>query len=150
MSRTTECPGQLPSHFPGVLGIEIEIEEVEWFVRRQGKSLGCSGRHSIDELRQRRVGHGGNCALAEVVVVQAKDSSIRAKPEFVGAMAPSEVVIDEDTRGSPALHPGVVESSNRGERRIRATALQHNRKCRERLLQGGLAQTSFRTTKTLD
>ena len=83
---------------------------------------------------KRRVGHGGNCALSEIIVVQAKDSGIRAKPQFVSAMAPGEVVVDEEARGSPALNPGVVEPSNRSERRICAAALQHDRECRERLL----------------
>src|ERR1700692_2281600 len=130
----TKCPGKRPSHFPGVLGIEIEIEEAEWFVSRQWKSLGCGGRHAIDELRQRRVHHARNCALSEIIVIQTKDSGVRAKPQFVSAPAPSEIVIDEEARGSPALYPSVVEPSNRSEWRICTAALQHNRECRERFL----------------
>src|ERR1700692_1220019 len=115
----SERPGKLLSHFPGVLGVEIQVEEAEWLVCRQWKSLGCRRCYSIDELRQCRVGHGRNCALTEIVVIQTKDSGVRAKPKFVGAMAPSEVVIDEEARRSPALNPGVVEPSNRSERGIR-------------------------------
>src|SRR5260370_42309837 len=73
----TECPRQLPSHSPRVLGIEIEIEEAEWFVRRRWKSLGCGRRDSIDELRQCRVCHGRNCALTEIIVIQTQDSGVR-------------------------------------------------------------------------
>src|ERR1700680_142934 len=130
----TECPGKRPSHSPGVLGIEIEIEEAEWFVRCQWKSLGCGGCDSIDELLQCRVRHGRNCALSEIIVIQTKDAGVRAKPQFVSAPAPSEIVIDEEARGSPALYPSVVEPSNRSERRICAATLQHNRECRECLL----------------
>src|ERR1700676_22131 len=130
----SECPGQFPSHSPGVLGIEIKIEEAEWFVRCQRESLGCGRRHSVDELRQGRVRHRRNCALPEIIVIETKDSSVRAKPQFVSAPAPSEIVINEEARGSPALYPSVVEPSNRSERRICTTALQHNRKCRECLL----------------
>src|SRR5258708_35419640 len=130
----TKCPGKLPSHFPGVLSIEIEIEEVEGLICRQWKCLGRGGGHSIDELRQRRVRHSRNCALSEVIVVQTKDSVVRSKPQFVNGMAPSKVVVNEKARGSPALHPGIVEPSNRTERRIRAAALQHDRKRREGLL----------------
>src|SRR5712692_9526368 len=130
----TECPGKLPTHFPGVLGIEIEVEETEWFVCRQWKSLGCCGCHSIDELQQRRVHHRRNCALFEVIVVQTKDSGVRAKSQFVGATAPGEVVVNEEARSSPAFYPSVVESANRSEGRICTTALQHDRKRRERPL----------------
>src|ERR1700693_5587960 len=129
-----ECPGKLPNHSPGVLGIEIEIEEPEGFVCRQWESLGCGRCHPVDELRQRRVGHGRNCALSEVIIIQAKYPRVRTESQFVSATAPGEVVIDEETRSSPALNPGVVESADLGERRICAAALQHNRKCRERLL----------------
>src|ERR1035437_5917886 len=94
----TKCPGKRPSHSPGVLGIEIEIEEAEWFVRCQWKNLGCGRRYPVDELRQCRVGHGWDCALSEVIVIQTKDSGVRAEPQFMGAMTPSEVVIDEEAR----------------------------------------------------
>jgi hypothetical protein len=94
----TECPSKLPSHFPGVLSIEVEIEEVEGLICRQWKCLGRGGCHSIDELRQRRVRHSRNCALSEVIVVQTKDSGVRAKPQFMGAVAPSEVVVNEKER----------------------------------------------------
>ncbi len=127
-------PGQRPGYFPGVLGVEIEIEEAEWLICCQRKSPGCGRRHSIDELRQRRVSHGRNCALTEVIVIQAKDSGVRSKPEFVSAMAPGEVIVDEEARSSPALNPGIVESADGSEWCICTAALQHNRKCRERLL----------------
>ena len=47
-----ESPGELGSHFPGVLRIEIQVEKVERLIGRQRESLGRSGGHSIDELRQ--------------------------------------------------------------------------------------------------
>src|ERR1035437_1775544 len=76
----TERPGQGTSHFPGVLRVDIEIEKVERFICTRRESLRRGVRYSIDELQQRRVGHGGNRAFSEVVVVQAEDSGVRAKP----------------------------------------------------------------------
>ena len=49
-------------------------------------------------------------------------------------MAPGEVVVDKEPGRASPLDPGVVESSDRGKRRIRAAALQHDRECGERLL----------------
>src|SRR5271167_1390014 len=117
-----ERPGQFASYFPGVLRVDIEIEEVEGLICARRESLRRGVRHSIDELRQGRVAHGGNCAFSEVIVVQAEDTGIRSKPKFVSAMAPSEVVIDEEPGCTPALHPGVVQPSD-GREGICAAAL---------------------------
>ena len=79
----TERPGQLGSHFPRVLRVEVEIEEVERLVGGQGESFRRGRGHSVNELRQGRVGHRRNRAFAEVIVIQAENSSVGAKPEFV-------------------------------------------------------------------
>src|SRR5271168_1386870 len=105
-----EGPCQFACDFPGILHVEIEIEEVEWLVCCQRKSLARSGCHSINELRQGRIRDGGHRTFAKIVVVQAQDPGVRAKPEFVSAVTPCEVVVNEKSGGSPALNPGVVES----------------------------------------
>ena len=90
-----EGPGQLLGHLPGVLCVEIEIEEVEGFVRRGRESLGRRGCDSINILRQGSVGNGRDRSLPEVIVVQAKYARVGSKPKFVRAMTPSEVVVDK-------------------------------------------------------
>ena len=82
---------------------------------------------------QVRVGDGGNSALSEVVVIEAKDPRVCAEPQFVRAPAPGQVVIDEEPRCATALHPGVVEASE-GREGIRAGALQYDRESGECLL----------------
>jgi len=57
--------------------------------------LGRGGCHAVDELRQRRVGDSWHRTLPKVVIIQAKDANVRAKPQFVSAAAPGEIVIDE-------------------------------------------------------
>ena len=76
----------------------------------------------------------GTDPSAEVIVIQAEDSRIGSKPQFVRAVAPGQVVIDEEPGGAPSLYPGVVEPSDGGERRVRTAALQNDRKCGERFL----------------
>jgi hypothetical protein len=66
----------------------------------------------------------------KIIVIQTKDSGVRAKPQFVSDPAASEIIIDEEARGSPALYPRVVKPSNRSEWRL--CPRQHNRECRER------------------
>jgi len=46
--------------------------------------------------------------LPKVVVVQPEDSSVDAEPEFVCAMAPSKVVVDEEAGGFATLNPSIV------------------------------------------
>ncbi len=129
-----EGPRQLLGHFPCVLRIQIEIQEVERFVCRRGESFCRRGCDSINVLRQGGVGHRRDRALSEVIVVQPKNSGIGSKAQFVRAMAPGEIVVDKEPGGAPSLNPGVVESSERRERGIRAAALQHDRERGECLL----------------
>ena len=129
----TERPGQCASHFPGVLRVDIEIEKVEGLICVRRERLRRGVRYSIDKLLQVRVGHGGNRAFSEVVVVQAEDTGIGSEPQFVSATAPGEVVVDEKAGCAPALNPGVVQPSD-GREGIRAAALQHDRERRKCLL----------------
>src|SRR5580700_1593611 len=73
----TERPGQSASHFPGVLCIDIEIEKVERLIYVRRERLRRGVRYSGDKLLQVRIGHSGNRAFSEVVVVQAQDTDIR-------------------------------------------------------------------------
>ena len=107
------------------------------------KSFRRRGSDAINELRQSRVGDRGHGALAEIVIVQPKDSRVRAEAQFVRAVAPGQIVVDEEARRAPALHPGIVEPAERGERSVRAAALQHDRKRRERLLKIAGAEQAF-------
>src|SRR5271167_3054409 len=123
----TECPGQCASHLPGVLRVNIEIEKVEGFIGARRESLVRGVRDSIDELQQVCVGDRWDRTLAEIVVIQAEDSGVCSKPQFVCAMAPGQIVIDEEPGCAPAMHPCVVKPSN-GREGIRAAALQHDGK----------------------
>src|SRR5437588_11235321 len=104
----TEGPWQFGSDFPSVLHIEIEIEEVEGFVLRDGKGLQRRRGYSMNELRQSRVGYSRHGPFAEVIIIQPKDSSIRPNPQFVRAARPGKIVIDKKKRRTPSLYPGVV------------------------------------------
>src|SRR5271168_4768927 len=55
-----EGPCQFACDLPGILHVEIEIDEVEWIVCSQGKSLALSECQSINKLRQGRIRDGGN------------------------------------------------------------------------------------------
>src|SRR5271157_888236 len=79
----TERPSQAASHFPGVLRVDIEIEKVEGLISVRRKCLRGGVRYSRDKLLQVRLGHRGDRACPEVVVVQAKDTDIGSKPQFV-------------------------------------------------------------------
>ena len=85
-------------------------------------------------LRQGGVVHGGDRAFAEIIVIQAEYSSVRAEPKLVRAVAPGQVVINEEPRSTPSLDPRVVEPSEGRKRRVGATALQNNRKGGQRFL----------------
>src|ERR1700683_3963276 len=130
----TERPSHFASHFSGVLHVEIEIEKVKRLVGVRRERLRGGVSYSRDKLLQIRVGHRGDRAFPEVVVVQAEDAGIGSKSQFVSAMAPGEIVVDEKAGGAPALNPGVVKSSD-GSERVRSAALQHDRKSRQCLLQ---------------
>ena len=68
--------------------------------------------------------------------------------KLVRAVAPGEIVVDEEARGAPSLHPGVVEAADGGERRVRAAALQDDRERGERFLKIARGRTGFRTRRT--
>ena len=139
----TDRPGYGRCNFPGVLCIEIQVQEVERLVTRCGEGLSCCRGNTVNELRQGGVVHRRDGALAEVVIIQAKDSDVRAEPEFVGAATPSEIVIDEEPRRAPALNPIVIESANRGERCVRAAAFEDDWKSSQRLLQIAWLEKTF-------
>ncbi len=138
-----EGPSELWSELPGVLRVEIEIQEVERFVGGRGKGFGRGRGDSVDELRQGGIGDGGDVPFAEIVIVEAKDARVGSEAQFVGAVGPGQIVIDEKARGAPALHPGIVQPSEGRERRIRAAALQDDRKGRERLLEIAWTEKAF-------
>src|SRR5208337_591598 len=121
----TERPGQCASHFPGVLRVEIEIEKVEGLICVGGESRRRGVRYSIDKLLQGRVGHSGNRAFSEIIVVEAEDAGVGSEPQFVTATAPGKIVIDEKPGCAPALNPGVVKPSH-GSEWVRSAALQHD------------------------
>jgi len=129
-----DCPRHFRSHLPGILCVEVDIEEVERFILCYGKGLKCGGSHPINELRQVRISHGGNVPFAEVIIIQTKDADIRPKPQFVSAVRPGQIVIDEKAARAPSLHPRVIYPSDVREWRVRTLALQHNRKGVECLL----------------
>ena len=137
-----ERPGQCASHFPGVLRVDIEIEKVERLICVRRERLRRGVRDSIDKLLQVRVGHGGNRAFSEVIVVQAEDAGIGSKPQLVSAAAPGKIVVDEKARGAPALNPGIVQPSD-GREGICAGALQHDRKRGKRLLKVARPKQAF-------
>src|ERR1700730_6901880 len=64
-----ESPRQRPGHFPGVLCVQVEIQEVKGFVCRCGKSLCCRGCDSINVLRQGGVSHSWDGSLREVIII---------------------------------------------------------------------------------
>src|SRR5258708_8166491 len=130
-----ECPGQCGSHLPGVLRVQVKIEEVEWLIDRKGKRLGCGGSDAVNELRQSRVRHGRHGSLAKVKVIEAKDPGVGSKPQFVSAVAPGKIVIDEEPRRPPSLNPVVIESADGGKGRIAAASLQDGLESRECLLE---------------
>src|SRR5277367_2249423 len=75
-----ERPCQLLRDFPRVLCAQVKIQKVERFIRRRGESLCRRGCDSVNVLRQSGVRHGGRGSLAEVEIVQPKDSRIRSEP----------------------------------------------------------------------
>ena len=149
-SADAEGPGQRARHLPGVLRVEIQIEEVVRLRIRQRKCLRRGRRNAVDELRQGRVGDQRNHAFAEIIIVQPEDPAVGSEAKFVRADGPRQIVVDEEARGAPALHPRVVEPAERRERSVRAAALEHDRKRRQRLLRSRLDRTGSRTRRTRD
>ena len=130
----SECPGQCSGHLPGVLRIEVQVEEVVGLGIGQRERFRGGGCHSINELRQGRIVNQWNRPLSEVIVIQPEDPGVRPKPQFVRTDTPRQIVIDKESGGAPALHPSIVESADCRKRRIRSAALQHDRERVERLL----------------
>src|SRR5208337_4360450 len=112
-------------------------------VCRLGESLGCGGRNPVNELRQGGIGNRRNRALAEVVIIQAKNAGVGPKTEFVGPTAPGQVVINEEACRAPALQPRIVKTSDRRERRVRSLTLQNNREGGEGFLQVGRGEQTL-------
>ncbi len=108
-----------------------------------GKVSGSRRRNSVDELRQAGVSDQRNRALAEIIIVQTEDPGVGSEAEFVRAYRPSQVVVDEEARGAPALHPRIVQPSQRREGSVRAAALQHDWKRRQRFLKVGRPEQTF-------
>ncbi len=127
-------PGQRSSRLPSVLRIDVQVKEVIRLGIGQRERFGGARCYPINELRQGRIVNHWNRALAEVIVIQAQDSGVCSKPQFVRPDAPSEIIVDEEPKSAPALNPGVIESAEGGKGRIRPAALQHDRKRVERLL----------------
>ena len=130
-----ESPGQFARELPGILRIQIDVEEVERLRIRNGKRSRRGRRDSVDELRQIGIGNRRRCPLAEVIVVEPENAGIRAEPKVMRARSPCEVVVDEKARGASALNPCVVLSAERAERCAAAGTLQHDRERRQCLLQ---------------
>ena len=143
MSRRPKVQVSDGRDLPGVLRVEIEVQEVERLIRRCREGLARGRGHAVDELRQRRVGHGGNGTLAEVVIIQAEDADVGAEPQLVRAVAPGEIVVDEEARSAPSLQPGVVEASDGGEGGVGADALQHDGESGQRLLKVAGREEAF-------
>ena len=101
----SECPGKARGDSPGILRVQIEIEEIERLIGRGREGLGCGRSYPIDELRQSCVRHRRHRALTEVIIIEAKDSGVGAKPQLVGPVAPCKIVIDKEPGGTPPLHP---------------------------------------------
>src|ERR1700756_3108659 len=91
----TDRPGPLLRDLPRILRVEVEICKIERLIRVSRKSLSRRRCHPEDELRQVGVSDQGNCALAEIKVIQTEESNVRAEPDLVWAMTPSKVVVDE-------------------------------------------------------
>ena len=107
-----EGPRQLARQLPSVLRVEVKVEEVERLVGGCRESFRRCRCDSVNILWQRCVSNSRDRALAEVVVIEAEDSRIGSEAKLVRAVAPSQVVIDEEARGAPSLNPGIVQSSD--------------------------------------
>ena len=70
------------------------------------------------------------CALP---IFQAEDADVRAEPEFVCTVTPGEIVVDEKSRSTPTLKPGVVKPSDGGEWGISTASLQDDGESGQRL-----------------
>ena len=64
----SKSPSELLGHFPSVLRIHIEIQEVKGFVCKRRESFCCRGCDSLNVLLQGGVGYGGDRALTEVII----------------------------------------------------------------------------------
>ena len=95
VARTPKVQVSLFGHLPGVLRIQIDVEEVEGLGIGKRECRGRGGCDSVDELRQIRIGDGGDGALAEVEVVQPEDAGVGAETKLMRAVAPREIVVDE-------------------------------------------------------
>src|SRR5437588_74018 len=142
-SANSKRPRQRSGRPPGVLCIEVQIEEVIRLGIGERKCLGGGGSHSINELRQGRISNDWNPTLTEIVVIQPQDSSVGAKPQFVRTDAPRQIVVDEEPGSASALNPSVIQATERGEGCVGSAALQYDRKCIQRLLKISRTEQTF-------
>jgi hypothetical protein len=77
--------------------------------------------------------------LAEIIIVQPQDADVSAKPQFIGAPGPRQIVVDEEPRSAPPLHPRVVEAADSRER----AAFEHHGPGGERLGEVGGGEQAF-------
>src|SRR5207302_5690948 len=61
----------------------------------------------------------------------------------VRSHSPGQVVVNEETRGAAPLDPGIIQTSQSRERRVRSAALEHNRKCRQRFFKIGRTEEAL-------
>ena len=73
-------------------------------------------------------------SLTKIIIVQTIDAGIGTETEFMRAMAPCQIVIDEKPGSAPPLNPGVVQTAYGRERSVCADPLQYHRKSGKRLL----------------
>src|SRR5208282_2367762 len=137
-----ESPGELGGDPPGVLRVDIEVQEAKRFVRGQRKRLRRGRSHSIDELGQRGIGYRGDASFAEIVIVQSENPGVRSEPQLVAPVAPGQVVVQKIARGASTLEPGVVQAPD-GSEGIGTASLQDNGKGGEGLLEIALRKQAF-------
>src|SRR5262249_39623386 len=92
-SANAQRPSEPRGELPGVLGVEIQIQEVVWLRIGEWKGFRRGGCHAMDRLRQGGVGDEGDGSDAEVVVVEAEDPRIDSEAEIVSADGPGKVVV---------------------------------------------------------
>ena len=133
----------LRRHLPGVLRVEIQIQEIVRLGVGQRKGFRCRRGHAVDELRQGRVGDQRHGAFAEIVIVQPEDAGVGSEAELMRADGPRQIVVDEEAGRAASLHPGVVQPAEGRKGRVRAAAFEHDRKRRQRLLKIGRSEQAL-------
>src|SRR3984957_5172811 len=86
-----ESPRKSMRHLPGVLRIEVQIEEVVRVRIDQRKGLRGCGCDAVNELRKGGVGHQRDHTLTEIIVVQVEDPAIGSETEYERPHHTSEI-----------------------------------------------------------